>query len=49
MENWPDRIFDLMFIPEMNEKMDELRELAEDENWNYQRTESEHHLPILFN
>ena len=49
MENWPDRIFDLMFIPEINEKMDELQELAEDENWNYQRTESEHHLPILFN
>lgn len=49
MENWPERIFDLMFIPEINEKMDELKDLAEDENWDYQQTDSEHHLPILYN
>jgi hypothetical protein len=49
MSDWPDKLFDLIFIPAMNEKLDELKSLAEAENWEYQNTTDEHHLPILFN
>lgn len=49
MENWPERLFDLMYIPDMNTKMDELKELAEQENWDYVNTQDDHHLPILYN
>ncbi|MCG8386123.1 MAG: DUF3825 domain-containing protein [Cytophagales bacterium] len=38
-----------MYIPEIEEKLDDLAEMAENENWDYQKTEDEHHLPILFN
>ncbi len=49
MDTWPERLFDLIFFPNINDKLNDLEELAEGENWNYQNTNSEHHLPILFN
>jgi len=49
MNNWPEKLFDLIYIPRMDEKLNELAELAENENWEYQNTQDSHHLPILFN
>ena len=49
MNEWPSRLFDLIFVPDFNVKLDELAELAEQESWEYQNTETDHHLPILYN
>lgn len=39
-----------MFFPRMNEKLDELADTAEDEEWEYNNPTTEHHhKPILFN
>lgn len=48
-ENWPDRLYDLIYFQNMDDKLDELSELAEDESWDYQNTQDSHHKPILFN
>jgi hypothetical protein len=49
MSNWTDKLFDLIYIPVMDEKLDELANLAESENWDYQNTDSKNKLPVLFN
>lgn len=49
MSSWPERLFDLIYIPAMDDKLDELAELSESENWDYQNTQGDHHKPILFN
>lgn len=49
MDNWPERLFDLIFFPDMDEKLEELKVLAEPENWEYQNTSDNHSLPILYN
>jgi hypothetical protein len=49
MNNWPERLFDLIYIPNMDDKLDELVELAETESWDYQNTIDTHRHPILFN
>jgi hypothetical protein len=49
MPEWPERLFDLIFFPAMDEKLDELARLAEDEEWEYQNSNDSHHKPILFN
>ena len=49
MSNWPERLFDLIYFPVMEEKLDELAEIAEPEDWEYQHTPTEHHKPVLFN
>jgi hypothetical protein len=46
---WPDSLFDLIFIPHIGERLEDLTVLAEPEEWNYQHTESEHPQPILYN
>ena len=46
---WPDSLFDLVFIPHIDDRLDELAKLAEPEEWNYQHTESEHAQSILYN
>jgi Domain of unknown function (DUF3825) len=46
---WPESLFDLIFIPHIDEKLEELARLAEPEEWNYQHTQSEHAQPILYN
>ena len=46
---WPEALFDLMFIPNMDDRLDELARLAEPEVWDYQRTPSTHRKPILHN
>jgi hypothetical protein len=49
MDHWPERLFDLISFHEMNDKLTDLSDLAEDENWDYVNTASNHHLPILYN
>lgn len=49
MSTWPDRLFDLIYFPAMDDKLDELAALAEAENWKYQNATDNHKLPILFN
>jgi hypothetical protein len=49
MTTWPDKLFDLIYIPATNDKLDELSGLAETECWDYQNTPGTHYKPILFN
>jgi len=49
MSTWPDKLFDFAWVPEFNNRLAELAELAEDEDWEYHHTESDHARPILFN
>jgi hypothetical protein len=46
---WPEELYDLIFIPHINDRLDALAGLAEPEEWDYRRTETDHHKPILFN
>jgi hypothetical protein len=46
---WPQDLFDLVFIPHMDGRLDELAAMAEAEEWDYQRTQTQHNKPILFN
>ena len=46
---WPEDLFDFAFIPGPDERLGELAELAESEDWDYHFTESDHPYPILFN
>jgi hypothetical protein len=46
---WPEALFDLIFIPNLEDRLEELETLAEPEEWNYQRTATEHPRPILYN
>lgn len=47
--NWPNDIKDLIFFPRPGERWEELAELAEPEDWDYDATESEYLKPILSN
>lgn len=49
MTEWPSRLYDLVFFPSVNERLDELAEIAEPEEWNCRNIEEENHKPILFN
>ena len=46
---FPERLFDLVYIPTLEEKLDELAFLAEVENWNYNQADESSSKPILFN
>src|SRR5262245_23650830 len=46
---WPEDLYDFAFIPHINDTLDELAACAEPEEWNYRRTPTDHHKPILFN
>ena len=47
--NIPEMLHEFALIPKMDEKLDELAELVEPEDWDYQRTASARPHPILFN
>ena len=49
MTEWPDDICDFAFIPDPVVRIKELSEEAEQEDWSYHHTETEHHHPLLFN
>ena len=42
-------LFEFAFIPNIDERLEKLAELAEHEEWAYQNTQSEHERPILYN
>ena len=46
---WPEHLFDFAYIPEMDGQLQALSELAENEDWNYHHTPSEHPYPVLYN
>ena len=46
---WADDLFDFAFVPGMDDRLKELAEQAEDEDWNYHHTSSEHPYPVLYN
>src|SRR5216684_1537413 len=48
-QTWPNELFDLVFIPHMDDRLDELADLAEPEEWDYQRTPTQYRKPILHN
>ena len=49
MADWPDELFDFSFIPDTDSKLKDLAEAAEEEDWGYQHTPTEHPYPVLFN
>jgi hypothetical protein len=49
MSSWPERLFDLVSFSGMNQRLEELKSLAEIEDWDYQNTTTSYHLPILYN
>ena len=49
MNVWPPELFDFSFINNIDQRIDELAELAEDESWDYQSTLSDRNKPVLFN
>lgn len=49
MTTWPEELFDFAFIPDTNTRLDELAQAAEQEDWDYHNSPSQHHHPILFN
>ena len=46
---WPENFYDFAFVPVPNERLLELSKVAEEEDWTYQRTPSEHLYPVLYN
>jgi len=46
---WPDSLFELMFIPHIDDRLADLAGLAEPEEWAYHNTPSDHPQPILYN
>jgi hypothetical protein len=46
---YPNRLFELIYFPEFDHKLDELASLAEEESWEYTKSSSKHNKPILYN
>lgn len=46
---WPEDLFELVFIPHMDQRLEELVALAEPEDWGYRTTPSAHPCPVLYN
>src|SRR5262249_4745049 len=46
---WPEDVFDLVFIPHTDERLDALAVVAEPEEWDYRHTTTDHKKPILYN
>lgn len=49
MPTWPDDFFQFAFIPDINDRMEELATAAEPEDWEYHHTDSQHPRPVLYN
>jgi hypothetical protein len=49
MSTWPDDLFQFAFIPDTNDRLAELAEEAEEEDWEYHNTQSQYPRPILYN
>ena len=46
---WPEELFEFAFIPEVDEQLAKLADLAEEEEWSYKHTPMDHPYPILYN
>lgn len=46
---WPEDLFDFAFVPEVDEQLGKLVQLAEQEDWAYHYASSDHPYPILYN
>jgi hypothetical protein len=46
---WPIDLFDFAYIPERDQRLHDLAELAEAEDWTYHNTRNDHAYPILYN
>ena len=46
---WPEELFDFAFINNIDQRLDNLEQLAEPEDWDYQNTPTATHKPILLN
>jgi len=46
---WPPDLFDFAFVPEVDEQLQQLADLAEKEDWVYHYAASDHPYPILYN
>lgn len=46
---WPQDLFDLIFIPHIDDRLNDLADLAEPEEWDYHRTPNAQPKPILRN
>jgi hypothetical protein len=46
---WPEEFFDFAYIAATDDRLQELADLAEPEDWTYQHAQSDHPYPILFN
>ena len=49
MQEWPEDLFDFAWFPNRDVQLHELASLAEDEDWQYRHSPSDHEYPILFN
>lgn len=50
MQNWPDKLFELIYFPSMDSRLEELAQLAEPEDWDYSNLSNyDHKRPILYN
>lgn len=49
MNTWPEDLFDFAFIPDYDQKLEELSQQAEREDWEYHNTSSSHPNPVLNN
>ena len=46
---WAEDLFDLAWISDVDDRLGELMEKVEKEDWSYHHTEREHPFPILYN
>ena len=49
MQSWPEELFDFAWIPGIDDRLRELADQAEKEDWQYQNTGNDHEFPILYN
>ena len=49
MQQWPQALFDFAWLPNLDEQLRELAELAEPEDWTYHNSPNEYEFPILYN
>ncbi|MEZ5444974.1 MAG: DUF3825 domain-containing protein [Gammaproteobacteria bacterium] len=48
-DNWPEDLFSLVFIPHIDQRLEELEKLAEPEDWSYRNTATNYTRPVLYN
>jgi hypothetical protein len=48
VSTFPEDLSDLVFIPRLDQRLAELADLAETEDWGYRNTENDHEHPVLY-